>query len=62
QSARILEQGLARYPDSESLNLCMGICLMNMGNFHKALDCLLKIKNSKDAAYYISQCHQALGR
>jgi len=62
QSARILEQGLARYPDSDSLNLCMGICLMNMGNFHNALDYLLKIKNSKDAAYYISQCHQALGR
>jgi len=40
----------------------MGICLMNMGNFHNALDYLLKIKNSKDAAYYISQCHQALGR
>ncbi len=62
QSARILEQGLARYPDSDSLNLCMGICLMNMGNFNKALDYLLKIKHSKDAAYYISQCHQILGR
>lgn len=62
QSARILEQGLARYADSESLNLCMGICLMNMGDFHNALDCLLKIKHSKDAAYYISQCHQALER
>ena len=61
KAQQILSEGIGHYPQSDSLNLCMGITLMNQGDFNKALEYLLKIRNSQDAAYYIAQCRQASG-
>lgn len=62
RALQILAKGLEHYPESQSLNLCMGINLMNMEEFHKALDYLLKIKNSEEAAFYISKCYELTSR
>lgn len=56
----ILEEGIAHYPQSENLRLCIGISLMNLGKFQEALSHLLKIEHSEEAAYYLSACRQAL--
>ncbi|MFC1857760.1 radical SAM protein [Thermodesulfobacteriota bacterium] len=62
KSIRILGKGMGHYPDSEQLNLCAGINYMNLGRFDKALSYLLKIKNSKKAVDYITECYKALGQ
>ncbi|GBC63575.1 B12-binding domain-containing radical SAM protei n [Desulfonema ishimotonii] len=60
-AVRILEQGLVHYPDSEDLNLCMAVSLMNLGRFEQALTYLLRFRDSRQMAYYIIQCYRALG-
>jgi anaerobic magnesium-protoporphyrin IX monomethyl ester cyclase len=61
ESIRVLLEGLKFYPESEQLNLCLGINFMNKGMYDKALDCFLKFPGSEDAAYYIVRCREALG-
>ena len=60
ESIRILKQGLAHYPDSQHLNMCLGINFMNKAMFDKALDCFMKAPHDQ-AAPYVAQCHKALG-
>jgi anaerobic magnesium-protoporphyrin IX monomethyl ester cyclase len=60
-SVQILAEGVEYFKESEALNLCLGISLMNLGEFQKALTCLLKFQDSQDAACYIAQCYRALG-
>lgn len=60
ESAAILEQGVSHYPENKSLNICLGITWMNIGQYNKALSCFLKFQDSKDAADYIANCYKAL--
>ncbi len=61
ESIRILSEGIRYFPDSESLNVCLGISYMNLGRFDRALSYLLKFPDSKEALPYIAGCYRALG-
>ncbi len=61
ESARILSEGLEFFPDSEPLNICLGINYMNLGKYSRALEYFLKFKDSDQARYYIESCYKALG-
>jgi anaerobic magnesium-protoporphyrin IX monomethyl ester cyclase len=60
EAVRILSKGVAHFPESEELNLCLGITYMNLQDYDEALSHLLKFKNSKETRYYIDKCHEAL--
>ena len=61
QSVKILSEGVEYFPESEQLNMCMGISYMNLREYNKALPYFLKFKDSKEANYYITTCNNALG-
>ena len=61
ESVKILSKGVELFPESEELNLCLGINHMNLGDYNKALSYLLKLQHSKEASYYIEQCYKELG-
>ncbi|MEA3415360.1 MAG: radical SAM protein [Thermodesulfobacteriota bacterium] len=61
KSARILSEGLEFFPDSEPLNICLGISYMNLGKYSRALEYFQKFKDSDQARYYIESCYKALG-
>lgn len=57
----ILSEGIELFPESEELNLCLGINLMNLRDYNRALSYLLKLQHSEEAAYYITKCYEELG-
>ncbi len=59
-SIRVLLKGLESFPESEELNLCLGLNYMNQRLYDKALSCFLKFKDSKNAVYYAAQCYGAM--
>ena len=61
ESVRILSEGIDCFPDSEPLNICLGISYLNIGEYTKALSNFLKFQDSREAPYYIAQCYHALG-
>jgi anaerobic magnesium-protoporphyrin IX monomethyl ester cyclase len=61
ESVRILSEGIDCFPDSEPLNICLGISYLNTGEYTKALSNFLKFQDSQQAPYYIAQCYHALG-
>jgi anaerobic magnesium-protoporphyrin IX monomethyl ester cyclase len=60
ESVKILEEGLSRWPNSEDLNLCLGISSMNLGDFTTALDRFSKFPKSRAARKYIEECKKRL--
>jgi tetratricopeptide (TPR) repeat protein len=60
EAIRILSKGVELFPDSEELNLCLGISYMNLQDFEAALSHLLKFKHLEGTRYYIDKCHEAL--
>jgi radical SAM superfamily enzyme YgiQ (UPF0313 family) len=61
QSAvEVLTKGVAHFPHSEELHLCLGINLMNLGRFQEALSCLVRFEVVPQARRYIAECHRAL--
>jgi anaerobic magnesium-protoporphyrin IX monomethyl ester cyclase len=61
-SVTVLTEGIRHYPESESLKLCLGIGLMNMGDYSRALSVLLELRQAQEAPHYISICYRALGQ
>lgn len=61
ESIKILSQGIESFPDSEELNICLGISYMNLNDYNDALSYLLKFPDSKDANYHIARCYKELG-
>ena len=61
ESVRILSEGAECFPDSEPLNICLGISHMNLGDPNKALLYFLSFQDSSDAVYYAAKCYEALG-
>ncbi|MCK5835697.1 MAG: radical SAM protein [Desulfobacula sp.] len=57
ESATILEKGLAHFPGNKDLCLGMGICLMNQGQFKKALTFLTPFRNESGMGHYINICN-----
>jgi radical SAM superfamily enzyme YgiQ (UPF0313 family) len=60
-SARILSKGVAYFPDSEPLNICLGVSYLNLGEYAKALSFFLKFQGSQQVPVYMAQCYHALG-
>lgn len=60
-SVQVLEEGIARYPDSEALHLCLGISYMNLGQWEEALSVLTPFPDSEQAAYYVQECRKVIG-
>jgi radical SAM superfamily enzyme YgiQ (UPF0313 family) len=60
EAVDILSKGVGLFPESEELNLCLGISYMNLQDYKSALSYLLKFKHSKETKYYIDKCHEAL--
>ncbi|MFH1993786.1 MAG: radical SAM protein [Pseudomonadota bacterium] len=59
-SIKILLEGLGYFPDDEQLNLCLGVSLMNVGEYQQALTYLLKFQHSQQVLGLITGCYQAL--
>ena len=57
-AVRTLTNGLSYFCENKDLHICMGVCLMNMGAFNRALPYLEKFKSSADADHYIRICRQ----
>jgi len=55
-----LEKGLDYFPDSYDINVCMGICCMNIKKFSKALMYFNKFKNISGLDYYIDICNKKI--
>jgi len=59
-AVKILTKGVEVFPDSEELNLCLGISYMNLRDYNTALSYLLRLRHSKEAEYYVRKCHEEL--
>ena len=60
-SIAALSKGLQFFPESDSLNICLGISYMNLEKYEKALACFLKFEHSRDALPYIINCYRETG-
>jgi anaerobic magnesium-protoporphyrin IX monomethyl ester cyclase len=61
KAVEVLCEGVAHFPASEPLNLCLGINYMNLRQYEKALACFLKFQGSQEAIHYITTCYRELG-
>jgi len=61
ESIRILSEGIVHFPQSESLNMSLGMSHMNLGEYESALCCFSKLPNSKEALFHTAVCYKALG-
>jgi anaerobic magnesium-protoporphyrin IX monomethyl ester cyclase len=59
-SVQVLEAGLSHWPESEDLNLCLGISYVNLGDFRTALDRFSKFPEARAARTYIAECKRRL--
>jgi len=56
-----MSEGIKYFPESEQLNMCLGINHMNLRDYDRALSYFLKFRHSVQFAHYIAQCYEALG-
>jgi len=59
---RLLEKGLKHFPDSSDLSGCLGVSLMSLGEFDKALDQFMKHDSCEQNLRYAVQCAKYLGQ
>ena len=57
----ILSQGVSEFPDDPRLNICMGVGLMNLAEYDRALTRFLEFQDEKDAVHFAARCYEALG-
>ncbi len=60
EAVEILTIALKHYPNSEELNICLGVSLMNMGKFDEALKKFLPFSEKAQAIKYALLCAKAL--
>lgn len=60
-SVSVLSEGIRLFPHNEQLNICLGLSYMNQGEYARALESLLKFRDSEHAAPHIAACYRALG-
>ena len=60
-AVQILSEGVKHFPESEQLNVCLGINYTNLGQYKQALEVLLKFQHSQEGSYSIARCYKALG-
>ena len=61
ESGRILSDGLSKFPKDPQLNICMGVSLMNLGEYKQALSHFLGFQELKEAVRFTDECYRALG-
>jgi len=61
EAIEILLQGLAHFPDDARLNLCVGVSLMNLEQWDRALSHFLEFQDVKEAVRFAALCYQSLG-
>ena len=61
ESIEILSQGLAHFPRDARLNNCMGVSLMNLELWDRALSHFLEFQDVKEAVRFAAFCYKALG-
>ena len=61
EAVGILSQGLEHFPKDARLNICMGVSLMNLGDYERALSRFLEFQQSKEAVNFAAKCFKALG-
>ncbi len=61
EAVEILSEGVKHFPDSQQLNMCLGVNCINIGDHDKALSYLLGLQDSKEACFHIAGCYKALG-
>jgi hypothetical protein len=61
ESTEILSQGLAHFPRDARLNICMGVSLMNLELWDRALSHLLEFQDVKEAVRFTALCYKSLG-
>lgn len=61
ESIEILEEGIEKFPESDSLAICLGISYMNIRKYEEALNCFLKFPMSVDALKYAAICYRLMG-
>jgi anaerobic magnesium-protoporphyrin IX monomethyl ester cyclase len=59
-AVKTLTNGLTYFKDHKDLNICMGLCLMNMKAFASALPFFEPFQSDKNAAHYMRICRQQL--
>ena len=59
-SIDLLSKGLVHFPESEQLNMCIGISYMNLGMYKEALPHFSKFPNSPEALSRAQECVRAL--
>lgn len=57
-----LDKGLSQFPDNKDLCVCMGVCLMNTGDFHGALTYFTPFAHDPALGQYINICKQKTTR
>lgn len=60
ESIALLTKGLGFFPESESLNMCMGFSLMNVGDYPKALAHFSKCPDTEEANRFIARCKERM--
>jgi radical SAM superfamily enzyme YgiQ (UPF0313 family) len=60
-SVTTLLEGVNHYPQSEPLQMCLGISLMNLGKYHDAIAYFARFPESTDALGQMAACYRALG-
>jgi radical SAM superfamily enzyme YgiQ (UPF0313 family) len=61
ESIEVLLEGIEHFPDSQDLNMCLGLSYMNSRDYDKALAHFLKFPDSKEALYQAAACYKELG-
>lgn len=61
ESIKILAEGAELFPAHEQIGICLSVSRMNLGQYDRALDNLMKFENSPHARPVIEQCRRALG-
>lgn len=54
----LLDKGLSHFPENKDLCVCMGVCLMNTGDFHNALTYFTPFAHDPALGQYIKICKQ----
>jgi radical SAM superfamily enzyme YgiQ (UPF0313 family) len=61
ESGRILSKGLSQFPKDPQLNICMGVSLMNLGEYEQALPHFHGFQEIEEAVRFTAECYKALG-
>jgi radical SAM superfamily enzyme YgiQ (UPF0313 family) len=57
----LLCDGLSHFPNDARLNICLGVGLMNLGQYDRALVRFLEFQEEKDAIHFAAKCYEAMG-